>query len=114
MDERVERMVKHFAVQVDATPEQKDKLTAVARDMAPLRGKMKAARTQGIELTAARTLDRTAIKKLRTEQIALADTSSKRVTQALADTAEVLTPEQRRKLAERAQKFGERRGWMRG
>ena len=114
MDERVERMVKHFAVQVDATPEQKDKLTAVARDMAPLRGKMKAARTRGIDLTAAPTLDRAAIKKLRTEQIALADTSSKRVTQAMADTAEVLTPEQRRKLAERAQKFGERRGWMRG
>lgn len=118
MDERVERMVKHFAVEVDATPEQKDKLTAVARDLArdiaPLRGKMKEARTQGIELMAAPTLDRAAIEKLRTEQIALADISSKRVTQALADAAEVLTPDQRRKLAERAQKFGERRGWMRG
>ena len=118
MDERVERMVRHFAVEVDATPEQKDKLTAVAkdlaRDMAPLRGKMKAARSQGIELMAAPTLDRAAIEKLRAEQIALADTSSKRVTQALADAAEVLTPEQRKKLADRAQKFGERRGWMRG
>ena len=86
----------------------------LARDIAPLRGKMKEARTQGIELMAAPTLDRAAIEKLRTEQIALADISSKRVTQALADAAEVLTPDQRRKLAERAQKFGERRGWMRG
>ncbi len=118
MDERVLRMVKHFAVEVDASPEQKDKLTAVARglarDMAPLRGKMKEARTQGIELMAAPALDRAAIEKLRALQIALADTSSKRITQALADAAEVLTPEQRRKLADRAQKFGERRGWMRG
>jgi len=118
MDERVERMVKHFAAEVDATPEQKDKLAAVAkdlaRDMAPLRDKLKAARSQGIELMAAPTLDRAALEKLRAGQIALTDSSSRRITQALADAAEVLTPEQRKKLAERAQKFGERRGWMRG
>ena len=91
MDERVERMVRHFAVEVDASREQKDKLTAVAkglaRDMAPLRGKMKAERTQGIELMAAPSLDRAAIEKLRAEQITLADSSSKRITQALADAA---------------------------
>ena len=110
-------MVKHFAAEVDATPEQKDKLAAVAkelaRDMAPLRDKLKAARSQGIELMAAPTLDRAAIEKLRAGQIAPTDSSSKRITQAVADAAEVLTPEQRKKLAERAQKFGERRGWMR-
>ena len=118
MDERVERMVRHFAVEADATPEQKDRLAIiardVARDLAPLREKMRNARSLGIELMAAPAIDRAAIEKLRAEQITLADTSSKRVTQALADAADVLTPEQRRKLGERAQKFGERRGWHRG
>ena len=116
--ERIERMIKHFAVEVDATPEQRQRLTVIAtdaaRDMAPLRDKLKSARTQGIELMAAPVIDRAAIEKLRAEQIALADTSSRRLTQALADAADVLTPEQRAKLAERAKKFGERRGWMRG
>jgi len=63
-------------------------------------------------LLAAPTIDRAAIEKLRAEQITLADASSKRMTQALADAGEVLNPEQRKKLAERMQKMGERRGWM--
>jgi protein CpxP len=118
MDERVERMVKHFAVEVDATPAQKDKLAVIAKDaareLAPLREKIRAARTQGIALMGAAQVDRAAIEKLRAEQIALADSASKRVTQALTDAADVLTPDQRKKLAERAQKFGEHRGWRHG
>ena len=118
MDEHVERMVKHFAVETDATPEQREKLNTIARDlardMAPLREKLRAARTQGVELLAAPTIDRAALEKLRAEQITLADASSKRMTQALADAGEVLNPEQRKKLAERMQKMGERRGRMHG
>ena len=41
------------------------------------------------------------IERLRTEQVALVDTFSKRVAQALGDAGEVLNPEQRRKLADR-------------
>jgi len=112
MDERVERMVKHFAVEVDATPEQKEKLTAIAqgavRDLAPMRGKVKSARQQAIELMGAEKVDRAAIESLRAEQIALMDATTKRLTQALADAADVLTVEQRKKLAERAQRFGHR------
>ena len=49
------------------------------------------------------------------EQIALADTASKRVTQAMADAAEVLTPAQRQKIAEHMKQRGERRPfWHRG
>ncbi len=32
MDERVERMVRHFAVEADATPEQKDRLAVIAKE----------------------------------------------------------------------------------
>jgi Spy/CpxP family protein refolding chaperone len=46
------------------------------------------------------TIDRSAIDRLRAEQMALAETASKRIAQALADTAEVLNPEQRRKIAD--------------
>ena len=112
MDERVERMVKHFAVEVDATPEQKEKLSTIAksaaRDLAPLLSKVKSARQQAIELMGAEAVDRAAIENLRAEQVALLDASTKRLTQALADAAEVLTVEQRKKLAERAQRFGHR------
>src|SRR5215510_10073468 len=41
MDEHIEHMVKHLAVEVDATPEQQQKLAAIgkeaARDLAPMR-----------------------------------------------------------------------------
>jgi Spy/CpxP family protein refolding chaperone len=114
-EERVERMVKHFGVEVDATEEQKAKLTeiakAAAKDLQPLREKVREARKQGMELLAAPTIDRGAIERLRAEQIQAADAASKRMIQALTDVAEVLTPEQRQKLAERMQM---RRGWRHG
>ncbi|HKB84353.1 MAG TPA: Spy/CpxP family protein refolding chaperone [Burkholderiales bacterium] len=112
MDEHVERMVKHLAVEVDATPEQKDKLAAIAKsaahDLAPLRGNMKRVHQQAIDLLGAQKVDHAAIENLRAEQIALLDATTRRLTQALADAADVLTVEQRRKLAERAQQFGHR------
>ena len=108
MDQRVERMIKHFASKVDASAEQKDKLAAIAKsvvkDLAPLREKAQTARKQAIEILAGANVDRPALERLRAEQIQLADAGSKRLTQALADTAEVLTPEQRKKLAERMQR----------
>jgi Spy/CpxP family protein refolding chaperone len=110
IDEHVERMVKHLAVEVDATPEQKDKLAAIAisaaHDLAPLRGNMKHARQQALDLLSAEKVDHAAMESLRSEQLALMDSASKRLTQALADAADVLTVEQRKKLAERAQRFG--------
>lgn len=113
MDERIERMVKHFAVEVDATPEQRAKLTeiakAAAKDLRPMREKVRDARKRGMELLSAPTIDRAAIERLRAEQIQAADAASRRLSQALADTAEVLTPEQRKKFAERFQRRHARR-----
>jgi Spy/CpxP family protein refolding chaperone len=43
--------------------------------------------------------DRAALEALRAEHLALADDVSKRLAAGLADAADVLTPEQRAKLA---------------
>jgi protein CpxP len=103
-----ERMADRVVSAVDGTPEQKQKITAIAQaamqDLMPLREQMRTARTRSIELLKAPTIDRAAIETLRGQQVGLADGASKRLAQALADTAEVLTPEQRVKLAERMQR----------
>jgi Spy/CpxP family protein refolding chaperone len=101
----VERMVGRLAWAVDATAEQKQKLTAIAesfaKDMQPLHQKMHEAHKRGIEILRQPAIDRAAIEAFRAEQIAGADAASKRLAQALADAAEVLTPQQRAKLAQR-------------
>jgi protein CpxP len=100
---RADRMIRHLAVEIDATAEQQDKLRAVVRgavkDLLPVREKLLAARATARDLLTQQTIDRAAIEKLRADQIAVHDATSKRVIQAVADAAEVLTPEQRRKLA---------------
>ena len=102
--ERADRMVRHLAVELDANADQQAKLQAIVKsavdDLAPMREKVLAARQQGRALLTAPAVDRAAIEKLRAEQIATADAFSKRAAQALADAADVLTPEQRRKLDE--------------
>ena len=100
--ERADRMVRHLAIELDANADQQAKLQAIVKgavsELAPMRDKTLAARQQARALLTAATIDRGAIEKLRAEQIATADAFSKRVAQTLADAAEVLTPEQRKKL----------------
>jgi len=110
-EERLEHFLKHLYVEIDATPEQQQKIDPIARqaaaDLRPLREKERAARREGMKLFTADKIDRGAIEKLRAEQTAAHDAASKRLTKAMTDVAEVLTPEQRRKLAAR---FEHRRG----
>ena len=118
IDDRIDRMTKHMAIELDATSEQQAKianiLKAAVADLRPLREKAQAARAQAVTLLTAPTIDRTAIERLRTDQIALADTASKRIAQALADTADVLNPEQRRKVSDWITSGGPWGRWHRG
>lgn len=115
---RADRMVRHIAVEVDASTEQQEKLRGIVRnavkDMLPLREKMVEARQQARNLLTGQTVDRAAVEKLRSDQLGVADALSKRFTQAITDAAEVLTPEQRRKLSELMPPGGGWRGWRRG
>ena len=115
--DRAARMARHLAVEIDATKEQEAKLIAlskgVASDVFPIRQKIVDARKKGVELLKAPTIDRAAIEQLRAEQLNNIDAISKRLSTALADAGEVLTPEQRSKLAERIESGREHRGWWR-
>ena len=105
IEDHADRMVRHLAIEVDATTEQQERLRAVAksavRDLLPMREKAQQARQRGRELLTQTTIDRAAIEAFRAEQIAQVDAISKRVAQAVTDAASVLTVEQRRKIEER-------------
>jgi protein CpxP len=104
IDDRIDRMTKHMAIELDANADQQSKIAGIAKaavhDLLPLREKANAAHGQAIALLTAPTIDRTAIERLRTEQVGLAETASKRIAQAAADASEVLSPDQRRKIAD--------------
>jgi len=114
MELRLDRMLKHAYVEIDATEAQKQKIDPIvkqaAQELQPLRAKVREARREGIKLFSAESIDRGAIERLRVEQMASADAASKRFTQALSDVAEVLTPEQRKTLAARFARRGRGRG----
>jgi Spy/CpxP family protein refolding chaperone len=118
VDRHVERVMKHLAVEADATADQQAKLVGIAKgavsDLLPLREKLQANRAKALDLFTAGTVDRAAIERLRSEQLALAETASKRIAQALGDAAEVLNPEQRRTLVDRASHFGAWHHWRHG
>ena len=103
VEAHADRMIRHLAIEIDATADQQEKLREIMRgavkDLLPVREKVLAARTTARELLTQQTIDRGAIEKLRADQIATHDAASKRLAQAVADAAEVLTPEQRRKLS---------------
>ena len=111
-DQHIEHFVKHLAVDVNATPEQQQKLEAIAksaaRDLAPLRSQSREMRKQGIALFTAPTVDKNAVEQLRVKRMQNADAISRRMTQALTDAADVLSPEQRKKAAERAGRWRHR------
>jgi protein CpxP len=110
VDAQADRMIRHLAVEIDATAEQQDKLQSIVhaavKDLLPVREKVEAAKATGRELLTQQTVDRVALEKLRADQIALHDAASRRLIQAIADAAEVLTPEQRRKISNMAPRGG--------
>lgn len=100
---------------IGATSEQRAKIKPIlsrsADQLFDLRTKHLEGRKQIRDALSAATIDRAKLETLRTEQMKLADSASKVITDALADAAEVLTPEQR---AEIARHIEARQRWFRG
>jgi periplasmic protein CpxP/Spy len=116
VEAHADRAVRHLAIEIDATTEQQDKLRAIVRDaikdLLPMREKIMSARATARDLLTRDTVDRAAIEKFRTDMLATHDTVSKRLVQAVADAAEVLTPEQRRRINDMI--AARRGGWAGG
>lgn len=103
LEKRLDRMLKHFYVEIDATEAQKQQLEPIvkqaAKDLLPMREHLHAGRRDAIALLSQERIDPAALEALRAKQIGLADEASRRLTRAIADAAEVLTPAQRKDLA---------------
>lgn len=83
--------------------------TRLADEIAPLGERHRANRDAIVAALAGPAVDRAALEQARGAELALAAEASAAFAEALADTAEVLTPEQRAKLLERHRRFhGER------
>ena len=100
---RIDKMVNWVLDDVGATAEQKQRVAQIAKEgvqeLMPMRAQHKAARGRAVDLFSQATIDRAAIEQLRVEELQLGEAASKRIAKAIADAAEVLTPEQRVKLA---------------
>lgn len=96
---------------VKATPEQRTQIQKImdgARtDLQAQREAGQALRSQLMQAMAQPNIDATAVEQVRQKMLAQHDQVSKRRMQAMVDAARVLTPEQRKQLAER---MAQRRG----
>ena len=125
IEKKINRIVKHVAIEIDATPEQQTRIstlfTAVAKDIKPMRGEMRDSARKIHSLLMADKIDREALEKIRAARLADAERVSKAIVNAVAEAAEILSPDQRKVLEERVQQFrsmrrgwGHGRGWHRG
>ena len=88
---------------IDASPEQEirinDIVTSLVGDLYPLRGEHRKYRRQLITELARPQVDAQALERIRADGMALANSASKTLVNAVVDVTEVLSVEQRQELA---------------
>jgi periplasmic protein CpxP/Spy len=109
LDWRIGRLVQ----EVGGTQQQQERLAAIASaaraELKPLRDQSRELRRQRLDLLATPVIDRVALERARVAEMQLKDARSRRTLQAMADAAEVFTPEQRVKVAEHMKQRTDRR-----
>ena len=99
------QMMERVLDSVNATPEQRAQIkqivTAAYGDLKAQREAGRSLRQQSLALFAQPTVDARAAETLRQQMLAQHDEASRRALQAMLDVSRVLTPEQRKTLADR-------------
>ena len=107
---RADAMTDRMLSKLEATPEQRTRVKSIVqdaiKDLAQAREDHLKNRQALVEVLKQPSVDREALQQIRQAELKLADSASNRLLNAIADAADVLTPEQRGKLGEIAQRFG--------
>jgi Spy/CpxP family protein refolding chaperone len=94
---------------IDASEEQRQQVQAIVqaavKDLLPMRDQHHQHRQDLRQALTQPTINRDALGEIRRAELQLADEASSRLVEAIADAAEVLTPEQRAKLADLATRW---------
>ncbi len=97
--QRIEKRVDRALSSTDATAEQKKQISTILQsafaDLRPLREKGIESRKAMVDVLQAPAIDRLKVEQLRQDQIKMVDEASKRLTKALQDAGDILTPAQR-------------------
>ena len=97
---------------LDATPDQQERVEKIVDgavdELMPVIEMHRANRDELHAVLQAQTVDRAAIEKLRSEEIAAADSHSRLLASAIGDPAEVLTAQQRTELIDHIERFQHR------
>ncbi len=101
---RLEFATDWILSRIDASDEQRQQVKAIVQatvqDLAPIREQHHQNKQTMLQALTQPSIDRAALGDIRHAELQLAETASERMVTALADVAEVLTPEQRTRLAE--------------
>ena len=104
MSTRIEFATDWLLSRIEASDEQRQQVKGIVRATAQDLGQVREQHIQNrqmlLQALAQPTIDRAALGDIRQAGLQLVDTASDRIVTALADVAEVLTAEQRTKLAE--------------
>ncbi|WP_374512791.1 Spy/CpxP family protein refolding chaperone [Niveibacterium sp.] len=108
VNRHIEHMLKHFYAEIDATDTQRARIEPLvkqaATELMPLHDRFHASHADALKLLA-EAPDRAALERFRAGQMQAMDQASRRLTQLIADVSDILTPAQRKQLADHVAEY---------